>query len=170
MSIRITIVGDTHAFSFEDIPHQIIESCQNSDWIIHVGDYISEDILNGFFKLKKEYFKGVYGNADPLSIRNMVLAKEVIEISNIKMGIIHPYYGGPDSSLLRKIIKEFKEDKVKVIFFGHTHDPKILVRKQLLLINPGKGYIDSNSINSQASIAILEIGSHLNASIRQINF
>jgi predicted phosphodiesterase len=100
----------------------------------------------------------------------MVLAKEIIENSNIKMGIIHPYFGGPDSSLVRKIIKEFKKDCVKVIVFGHTHDPKILLKNELLLINPGKGYIDPHSINPCASIAILEIGSHLKVRIKQINF
>ena len=61
-------------------------------------------------------------------------------------------------------------DNVQIIIFGHTHDPAIFVKNGILLINPGKGYQDSNSLNPQATIALLEFGDHLKVKIVQIEY
>ncbi|MFW9950374.1 MAG: YfcE family phosphodiesterase [Candidatus Thorarchaeota archaeon] len=169
MSFRIIIIGDTHVSYFQEIPKQIIEYCKDANWIIHVGDYISEDVLRGFQTLKKNFFTGVYGNSDPLIIRNCLKPKEVIQISNLRIGITHPYFGGPDSSFETKIFKLFVQENLNVIIFGHTHDPRIFIKNRIMLINPGKGYLDNQSINPKASIALLEIGKNPIAKIVQID-
>ena len=166
---KIVVVGDTHISHFKDIPNRIIKYCEDADWVIHVGDYVTKHILEGFQNLKKANFKGVYGNADNLAVKNSLKPKEIIEISNIRIGIIHPHFGGSNSFLEKRILKSFIHDNVQVILFGHTHDPTISVKNGILLINPGKGYQDSNSLKPEATIALLKIENRINAQILPID-
>ncbi|MFW9952336.1 MAG: metallophosphoesterase family protein [Candidatus Thorarchaeota archaeon] len=168
MTLRIIIVGDTHASSFQEIPKEILEYSRDANLIIHTGDFIGESVLEGFQILKKNCFIGVYGNADNLKIRNKLKSKEIIQISKIRIGITHPYFGGPDSSIVTKVLKMFIQDNTQIIIFGHTHDPNVIVKNHIILINPGKGYVDNHSVNPKASIALLEIGNKLNVRIVQI--
>jgi len=70
LKTNILIIGDTHISSFKDLPKKILQYIKDSNWVIHVGDYTSKDVVEGFNQLKANYFKGVYGNSDPLVIRN----------------------------------------------------------------------------------------------------
>ena len=92
MTIKIVILGDTHITKFEELPKDMVVEILNSDWVIHVGDYTFQDVLNGLIKLKGEKFIGVYGNADPQSIRDTVQSKEFLEILGYKIGIIGVEY------------------------------------------------------------------------------
>ncbi len=169
MKTKILIVGDTHISSFKDLPKKILQYIKDSDWIIHVGDYTSKSIVEGFNQLKTNYFRGVYGNSDPLVIRKLLPPKIVIEISGIRIGIIHPESGGSETFLKKRILKEFRDQNVNVIAYGHTHDAKIQWVDKTLLVNPGRGYVDEFSYNHSASIAILTIDKEIKAEIKEIN-
>ena len=163
MKTKILIVGDTHISSFKDLPYKILQYVKDSNLVIHVGDYISKNVVEGLNQLKTNYFKGVYGNSDPLVIRKLLPPKIVIEISGIKIGIIHPESGGSETFLKRRILKEFREKRVDVITYGHTHEAKIQWADKTLLVNPGRGYIDEFSNNPPASIAIIKLGKKIKA-------
>ena len=168
MKTKILIIGDTHISSIKDLPKKILQYIKESNWIIHVGDYTSKNIVEGFNQLKANYFKGVYGNSDPLVIRKLLPPKIVIEISGIRIGIIHPESGGPETFLKKRIMKEFRDHNVDVIAYGHTHEAKIQRVDKTLLVNPGRGYIDEFSFNSSASIAIITIDNEIKAEIKEI--
>jgi len=169
LKTKILVIGDTHISSFKDLPNKILQCIKDSNWIIHVGDYTTEDIVKGFNQLKPNYFKGVYGNSDPLIIRKLLPPKIVFEIFGIKIGIIHPESGGPEAFLKKRIMKEFREHNVDVIAYGHTHDAKIQWVGKTLLVNPGKGYIDEFSYTPSASIAIITLGKEIKVEIKEIN-
>jgi len=168
LKTNILIIGDTHISSFKDLPKKILQFIKESIWVIHVGDYTSKNIVEGFTRLKANYFKGVYGNSDPLVIRKLLPPKIVIEISGIRLGIIHPESGGPETFLKKRILKEFRDQNVNVIAYGHTHDAKIQWVNKTLLVNPGGGYVDEFSYNHSASIAILTIDKEIKAEIKRI--
>ena len=169
MKTNILIIGDTHISSFKDLPKKILQFIKESNWVIHVGDYTSKNIVEGFTRLKANYFKGVYGNSDPLVIRKLLPPKIVIEISGIRLGIIHPESGGPETFLKKRIIKEFKDHNVDVIAYGHTHEAEIQRVGKTLLVNPGRGYIDEFSSSPSASIAFITSGKEIKAEIKDIN-
>ena len=169
MRTKVLIIGDTHISSFTDLPKKILQYIKESNWIIHVGDYTSKNIVKGFNKLKGNYFKGVYGNSDPLVIRKLLPPKIVTEISGVRIGIIHPDYGGPETFLKKRIIKEFRDHNVNVIAYGHTHEAKIHWAGKTLLVNPGRGYIDEFSYHPSATIAIITLGKEIKAEIKEIN-
>ena len=169
MYTKILLIGDTHISSFKDLPNKILQYIKESDWVIHVGDYTSKNIVEGFNQLKTNHFKGVYGNSDPLIIRKLLPPKTVAEISGVRIGIIHPESGGPEDLLEKRVIKEFRNQNVDVIAYGHSHEEKIQWVDKTLLVNPGRGYVDDFSYNRSASIAILTIDKEIKAEIKEIN-
>ena len=168
MSVRIAILGDTHIRLFKDLPREILKEIEESDWVIHVGDYVSLDILNSLIKLKGKHFRGVFGNADPQKVRNVIQSKEVLEILGKKIGITHPSSGGPSGMTEAKVLSEFKNDTVDVLIYGHTHEPKIQYKDGILLINPGKGYIETSYFGPSTTIAILVINDGMQGDIIEI--
>jgi len=169
LKTQILIIGDTHISSIKDLPKKIFQYVKESNWVIHVGDYTSKNIVECFNQLKPNYFKGVYGNSDPLAIRKLLPPKIVIEISGVRIGIIHPESGGLETFLKKKIIKQFRDHGVDVIVYGHTHEAKVEWADKTLLVNPGRGYIDEFSYNPAASIAIIIIDKEIKAEIKEIN-
>ncbi|MHA2038262.1 MAG: metallophosphoesterase family protein [Promethearchaeota archaeon] len=157
MIIKITILGDTHLNSFEELPKEILNEIKKSDWVIHVGDYTSGQVLSSLIKLKGDRFKGVYGNADPLEVRNKLKSKEIIDISGKKIGITHPASGGPEDGLEAKVIAGFEEEDLDVLIYGHTHESKIIRKNNFLLINPGKGYVETNFFGPPTTYITLTI-------------
>ncbi len=165
MTTKIVIIGDTHAKDLQDLPKMMLESITITDWVIHVGDYISENIIMSLKQLKKGCFKGVYGNADTLGVRKIVPERDIFEINGKKIGIIHPSSGGDYASTLKRVLSSFRNDKVDVIAYGHTHDPTILFYEKILLINPGKGYLEQNYFGPPTSFAVLYLEETLRAEI-----
>jgi hypothetical protein len=157
MPVKITILGDTHLNSFEELPKEILKELLKSDWVIHVGDYTSPQIVTGLINLKGERFRGVYGNADPIDVRSMTKSKEIIEIFEKKIGIVHPAFGGPEENLEDKILNEFANEDLDIIAYGHSHESKIITKENILLVNPGKGYLETNYFGPPTTIAILTI-------------
>ncbi len=169
MTVKITILGDTHIRNFEELPREMMIEIEDSDWVIHVGDYVSLDVLEGLIKLKGDRFKGVYGNADPKDIRNRVNTKEVIEISGKKIGITHPACGGPSEIIETQVLTEFNKVNVDIIIYGHTHEAKISQEGNTWLINPGKGYLETNYFGPPTTIVILKVDEKIRGDIKEIN-
>ena len=170
MSMKITILGDTHIRFFDELPKDILKEILDSDWVIHVGDYTSLDVLDGLIKINGDSFIGVYGNADRQSIRDKVQSKEILKIFDKKIGITHPASGGPDEIIETKVLAEFKNENVDVIIFGHTHEPKVQYKDSCLLINPGKGYLETEYFGPPTTIAILEIDDEIHGKIKEITY
>lgn len=168
MTVKIAILGDTHLTHFKDLPKQILEEINKANWVIHVGDYTFLDVIEGFIKIKGDHFKGVYGNADPTYIREKVPSKEIIEILGKKIGITHPASGGSSLYIEEKVLNEFKNKNVDILTFGHTHEPKIQYKDNILLINPGKGYLEKEYYGPSTTIALLEIDDKIQVKIMKI--
>ena len=168
MSVKIIVIGDTHINSFKKLPKEMGQAIKEGDWIIHVGDYTSLDTVKGLIRWKGNKFKGVFGNADPLSIRKILPDKVILEIKGKKIGITHPFCGGPEKNIKSRVRREFKDYDVDAIVFGHTHEPEITELNKILLINPGKGYLERNSFGTPTSFAILTVIETLQAKIIKI--
>lgn len=168
MPVRIIVIGDTHILDFNELPQKMLKAILSADWVIHVGDYTSKNVLNGLIKLKGPQFVGVYGNADPLSIRKQTLEKQIIEVNGKKIGITHPAVGGTYENTKIKVLRSFKDDNVDAIIYGHTHDPIIENFNGIILVNPGKGYIEKEYFGPPTSFAILTLDDKIHAEIINI--
>ena len=166
---KVLIIGDTHISSLDQLPKEILNEMDHSEWLIHVGDFVSIKLVEELKNLKKDKFKGVYGNTDPLQIRQVLPAKDIFVINEKKIGIIHPAKGGIYDNTKNKVYSEFRNDNLDVIIFGHTHDPIIETFKDILFVNPGKGYVEEQYFGPAASFAILVIDETIKAEIREIS-
>ena len=157
MTVKITILGDTHIKSFEELPKDILGEIEQSEWVIHVGDYTSIQVISGLIKLKGARFRGVYGNADPMQVRDRLESRDILTIKGKKIGITHPASGGPEENLETKVFTDFEKEDLDVLIYGHTHESKIIRKNNLLLINPGKGYLETNFFGPPTTVVILMI-------------
>ena len=158
--MRIGVVGDTHAYYFEDIPEAIISHLKDTDLVVHLGDFTNKNILDGFKELFGERFKAVAGNTDLPELKKILPRKLVIEEKGKRIGAIHPYWGGPPEGIEERIRKEF--ENTDVILYAHTHKPCVKEIDGVLFVNPGQGY---KLYTVKASIAILEVGERVRGEI-----
>ena len=131
--IKVGVISDTHLRKIEAKFLDIIEKyLKDVDVIIHAGDLTTIKILDAF-KGKTVY--AVHGNMDDSETQRALPDKLVFEIEGHKIGLIHgwgPPFGFPD-----KVLKEFKNEKIDCLVYGHSHIPKCEEKKNVLTINPG---------------------------------
>ena len=132
--MRIAILSDTHGKKHTDKLFKLIDNLfKDVDMVIHAGDYISPSIVS---KLKEhKNFVGVWGNNDKGCIRDLLKEKEILSVEGYRIGIYHGH--GNSKNTLSASFDKFTNDKVDIIIFGHTHQPLILTKSKILMINPG---------------------------------
>lgn len=134
IKIKIGIISDTHiskdTYKIEEILKKYF---RDVDLIIHAGDYKSIKVIETIRNVKK--FVGVWGNNDGNNIRQQVREKEILKLNGYKIGIYHGH--GEGKTTIDKAYEIFKEDKVDIIIFGHSHQPIIKTINKTLMLNPG---------------------------------
>jgi len=114
---------------------QIYAELEDASLLLHAGDFVSEKFYR---ELSKKYnLIAVCGNMDPFQLREQLPQKRIIQIEDLKLGLIHGR--GAPSELKSLVIREFKEKRPDIIVFGHSHFA--LKEKDLktgiFLFNPG---------------------------------
>ena len=130
--IKIGVLSDTHLNSLDELSPEIIEGLADVDWIVHAGDFIGLQVLEGLSRLKK--VKAVRGNMDSFEIRNLLPDTDIFEVKGKTIGIVHG--SGPPWGIERRVREKFGE--VDVIIYGHSHEARNEVYKGALLFNPGQ--------------------------------
>lgn len=131
--MRIGVLADTHAISFEEVPRKIVAALSTVDLIIHAGDFTTTETLNGLKQLGE--VKAVQGNMDSSEIKSTLPVKEIIEAKNKRIGIIHG--SGPPWGIEQRV-REMFDQQVDIIVYGHSHEPQNKVIDGILFFNPGK--------------------------------
>lgn len=129
--MKIAVLSDTHATSFEELPARLVSALSEANMIVHLGDYVGEGVLNGLKKLGD--FKGVYGNMDPDIIRQALPEERILEVEGKRIGMIHGW-GSPDD-LEERVRARFSG--VDAILYGHSHKAVSKVVEGVLVFNPG---------------------------------
>lgn len=130
--MRIGVIADTHVSSFAEIPERVLIALAEVDLIIHSGDFVTKDVLEGLKGLGK--VKAVLGNMDSGELRQILPEKELLRLEGKRVGIIHGW-GGP-YGLEDRVRKMFGD--VDVIIFGHSHRAENEVKNGILFFNPGQ--------------------------------
>ena len=131
--MRIGVLADTHAISLGEIPQKIVDTLSTLDLIIHAGDFTTIEVLNGLKQLGE--VKAVQGNMDSIKIKSTLPVKEIIEVKNKRIGIVHG--SGPPWGIEQKV-REMFDQQVDIIVYGHSHEPQNRVIDDILFFNPGK--------------------------------
>lgn len=132
--MKIAIISDTHMNKhFSKLKDILDKHFNDVDLIIHAGDYTSTDVISILEAHSK--FIGVYGNNDKSKLRGLLTDKKIITLENYKIGICHG--DGPKKNTLDNVIDTFKDEKLDIIIYGHSHKPSILTKGKTMYLNPG---------------------------------
>ncbi len=128
--MKIGVVSDTHSLL---IPPEVINGLNKMNMIIHAGDFCTAKDVETFSRLKD--FKGVYGNMDGADVRKLLPRREIFEVDGVTIGIFHGE--GPREGILDAVRNAFKDRKLDVVIFGHSHQPFNKLIGDTLYFNPG---------------------------------
>jgi uncharacterized protein len=149
---RILAISDTHAKNLSSLPKSLLTEISSADIVVHCGDYTSLSLLQELKGLARR-FVGVYGNVDDIEIRRAVPEKTTFEVGGVRIGVIHPYWGGAPFGIEEAITKEFTD--VDLILFGHTHDAWTDTIHGVIFLNPGQAY---SAFMEKATAGIVTVG------------
>ena len=148
--MKIGVLSDTHADSFAQLPDKILATLTEVDLIIHAGDFVAKDVLEGLKQLGE--IKAVRGNMDSDEIKRILPEKELLEIEGKKIGIIHGW--GSPHGIDERVGNVFSG--VDIIIYGHSHYPQNETKNGVFFFNPGQ---------ARNSFGILTIGAEVSGQI-----
>jgi putative phosphoesterase len=148
--MKIGVISDTHATSFDQLPDQILRTLAEVDLIIHTGDFVARDVLDGLKRLGE--VKAVAGNMDSEELKRILPEKETLVIEGKRVGIIHGW--GSPYGIDDRVGGMF--DDVDIIVYGHSHYSQNEMKKGILFFNPGQ---------AKNSFGILTIGQEVSGEI-----
>ncbi len=151
--VKIGVISDTHIPSVTDkLPERVFAEFRGVDMILHAGDIVSLSVLESLAKLSKVI--AVCGNMDHLDVCAELPHKTIIDVGKFKIGLTHGY--GAPGRLLDWVGKQFQDEKVDAIVFGHSHHSMNEMIDGVLFFNPGTA--TDHRFSTELSIGMLEVG------------
>ena len=162
--MRIIVISDTHIPDrAATLPVKLLDEIKKADMVIHAGDLVSLQVLKEIRSLCKNV-KAVWGNMDPQEVRDALPQKEVFIAGNFKIGLYHGY--GAPNNIFGVLNSEFKNDKLDVIVFGHTHSVFNEKKGDVLFFNPGS--LTDKLCDDCNTYGVIEIDDKIQAKIIKV--
>jgi len=158
--VKIGVISDTHIYAFEDLPKPLLRAFEGVDLILHAGDLLTLDVLEGLKKITPRVL-AVCGNMDPPEVKRILKDKEVIQIKKFRIGLTH----GENApfNLMENVKQKFASEKVDCIVYGHSHLPQNETHQGILYFNPGSP--TDKSFAPYNSYGLLEIDKEITGKI-----
>lgn len=134
---RILLVGDTHAFTWDELHPRLREAVAEADIAVHAGDIVRLDVTDQFSEVARRSYV-VHGNSDPAEIRRALPYREIFEVDGLRIGLTHPSWAGPEFEP-KVLFGDFPEG-VDVILYGHLHETVNETIDGVLFLNGGQAY------------------------------
>jgi hypothetical protein len=132
--MKIAVLSDTHVpFAAKELPKDVYKNLEHADAIIHAGDYQVASVIDTLQSIAPFY--GVCGNMDDHEIRQRLPARRIIQLGGFAIGVMHGW--GSPAELEDRILASFKDDRIDVLIYGHSHRAQLDQRGSILLFNPG---------------------------------
>ena len=129
--MTIGVLSDTHSFS---IPSVVTESFKSVDLIVHAGDICDLSTLKLLNKIAP--IRAVQGNMDELAVKKILPLKDIILCGGLKIGLTHGHMG-QSREAIKNASACFKDDKIDIVIFGHSHQAINEKIDGILYFNPG---------------------------------
>jgi putative phosphoesterase len=141
VTTNVLLVGDTHIRTWEQAHPELARLVRSADLALHAGDWTHLDTVAGFQAEAKRSVV-VHGNSDPPELRQALPYREIVEVEELRIGLIHPSWGREEFPSER-LLPDFKPEevgRVDVICFGHFHVTLDEVVDGMRFVNGGQGY------------------------------
>ena len=141
MTTNVLLVGDTHIRHWDEAHTELRRAVRAADIALHAGDWVHLDAVEGFRAEAKRSLV-VHGNSDPVDLRKALPQREILEVEDVRIGLIHPFWGREEfpSERLLPDFPEAEVGKLDAICFGHFHVPLDEVVRGVRFVNAGQGY------------------------------
>ena len=116
------VISDTHGL----LRREAVEALRGADRILHAGDIGDPEILDTLAQIAP--VTAVRGNVDTESWAQALPQTEVVEIGVVSIYMLHD---------LGKLDLKPEAAGIHAVIYGHSHQPKIEMRKGVLYFNPG---------------------------------
>ena len=166
MSTSVLLVGDTHILTWEAAHPELQRAVAGADISLHAGAWVGTQAVVGFQQQARRSVV-VHGNSDPVELRRMLPYRTVVEVDQIRIGLLHPAWGREEFPPYRLLPDFPPEDfgALDVICFGHLHKTMDTQVEGMRFVNAGQGY---PSFLVPGTIAWLRIsGSELTVEIEE---
>jgi len=150
--VRIGILSDTHYMDAAD-GYSLVQYLKESvfrdvEFIVHAGDMV-DSCFSALLAPLPVY--AVRGNMDPAS--NETPVKRLLTIEGCRIGVAHGW--GQAEGLAERLLKEFSDDDLDILVFGHSHVPCCYYQGKTLVLNPGSPTRPRD--DSSPSVALLTV-------------
>ncbi len=134
LPVTILALSDTHfSKATQQLDESITSKFDKVDYIVHAGDYAHESLVETLVATGK--FVGVYGNMDPLTIRDMVPEVNAIRFDDVVIGVMHGW--GSPADMYKRIHPLCADQGFDIVIFGHSHQKFEGEYKGIKYFNPG---------------------------------
>lgn len=130
---RVLILSDTH-YPYSNINKVLYDLIERCDLIIHCGDLQDNDFLEELESFGRKVYAVKGNNFDYLLDRKLP-NRVVVDINGVIIGVCHGH--GPYGKAILNAKKTFKDEKVDIVCYGHSHVLKVEDIEGRLFINPG---------------------------------
>jgi len=120
--VVLGVISDTHGL----LRHEAVQALLGSDRILHAGDIGAPEILKVLARIAP--VTAVRGNVDIDPWARALPATEVVEAGGVSIFILHD---------LGQLELKPKAAGFRVVVYGHSHQPKIEEKDDVLYFNPG---------------------------------
>jgi uncharacterized protein len=159
--MKIGVISDTHIpFSAKEIPQKILDDFKTADMVVAAGDLAEMGVIKQL-KSVCPRVHAVWGNMDGPEVKAHLPEKEIITVGTHRIGLMHGY--GHPAGLVDTLRDVFKDDKVDMIIFGHSHVPYNEKKGGILYFNPGSP--TDKAFAPYNSYGVIEINDTINARI-----
>ena len=118
----LCVISDTHGL----LRSEAVDALRGADRILHAGDVGDPEILDTLAQIAP--VTAVRGNIDTESWAQALPQTEVVEIGGVSIYILHD---------LGRLDLKPEAAGIHAVIYGHSHQPKIEMRKGVLYFNPG---------------------------------
>jgi hypothetical protein len=138
--MRIGVISDTHSL----LRPEAIAALRGSDRVLHAGDVGDPGILDRLCELAP--VTAVRGNVDRGPWAAALPETELVEIEGLSIYLIHD---------LGQLDLKPEAAGIRVVIYGHSHQPKIEEKNGVLFFNPGSA--GPQRFHLPMSLGVLEI-------------
>ena len=163
---KIGVVSDTHIpTKTRSLPKALLRGLEGVDMILHAGDLVQTQVIKELSKLAPVH--AVCGNMDPPEVRSELTPTLLLEAAGRTIAMTHG--SGSPHGLADRVEQTFIRAgiaKPDIVVFGHSHEPTVDWRDDVLRFNPGSP--TDKRFTAHGTYGILTLGETVEGAIVEL--
>jgi putative phosphoesterase len=151
---RVGVIADTHGL----MRPEALAALKGSELIIHAGDIGKSEVLDSLNRIAPVL--AIRGNNDRDPWAKAMADVLNVQVNGVKFQVIHNVH---------EIEDDPAERKIAVVISGHSHQPSVVKRDEILFVNPGSA--GPRRFKLPVSVARINFAEkHIRAAIVELKF